>query len=134
METGQIDRFHVSRGAQGVSHLLFADDMLVFLNGKKNSIHSFMNLLHTYENASGQQVNVSKSGFVVSSKMAVTRKNLIQEWTGFQHMTLPLQYLGCPLFKVPFQRKKKMEYFQELISNTKKRIEGWKLDLMTIYP
>ena len=59
-----------------VSNLLFADDMLVFLNGKKRNLSKFTNFLSQYEEVSGQLVNHLKSGFITSSKNSLNMVNL----------------------------------------------------------
>jgi hypothetical protein len=54
----------VPRGCPQVTHLLFADDTLVFLNGEKRSILNFMDFIKLYERS--QLVNASKSCFCIT--------------------------------------------------------------------
>jgi hypothetical protein len=44
-----------------VSHLLFADDSLLFFKANRVSAHEVNDVLQIYCNASGQQVNLEKS-------------------------------------------------------------------------
>lgn len=67
MQEGQIGKFMVS--GSSLFLLTFADDMLLFLNGKKESLTSCMNLIHEYEKASGQQIHLKKSSFLISAKV-----------------------------------------------------------------
>lgn len=49
-----------SRQAPSISHLLFADDSYLFCTASDNEAMGMVDLLQTYEEASGQRVNVSK--------------------------------------------------------------------------
>ena len=44
-----------------VTHLLFADDNVVFLEGSQGNLQVLKEILQTYEDASGQKVNLQKS-------------------------------------------------------------------------
>jgi hypothetical protein len=50
----------VSFGAGGphVTHLLFADDSIMFLEASSESLLALRSILHDYEISSGQQVNL----------------------------------------------------------------------------
>lgn len=109
------------------SHLLFADDMLIFSNGRKSSISQLMSLLREYEMASGQLVNLYKSGFLCSHKLQICRKLLIHRWTGFIQTSPPIKYLGLPLFK----GRAKSSFFMELEAKIKKRLAGWQAKLLS---
>ncbi|CAL8168749.1 unnamed protein product [Prunus armeniaca] len=49
-----------------ISHLLFADDTLLFLKANAQNCHNMMNLLNGYCRASGQQINLGKSSVFFS--------------------------------------------------------------------
>ncbi|XP_020190758.2 uncharacterized protein [Aegilops tauschii subsp. strangulata] len=53
----------VSFGSTGphLTHLLFADDSIVFLEGNRGSFEALRDILRVYEEASGQKVNLQKS-------------------------------------------------------------------------
>ena len=44
-----------------VTHLLFADDSIVFLEGSRANMEALKGILASYEAASGQRVNLQKS-------------------------------------------------------------------------
>lgn len=77
-----------------LSHLLFADEMVIFLNGHKTDIEKTMDLLHAYEDASGQLIHPEKSSFEVGRKTPNALKVLLHEWTDFQDKSLHTLYLG----------------------------------------
>ena len=64
----------MAKGALTVSHELFADDCYLFCRAKETEVHSIVKDLQIFQNASGQQVNLSKS-LVFSALIEVP-------WTG----------------------------------------------------
>lgn len=49
---GRIKPFN-SCGGSNISHLLYADDLLIFLNGRKASIRRLLEVIQVYENMLG---------------------------------------------------------------------------------
>lgn len=58
---GKMMPYKLGRNTQSISHLFFADDMLIFSNGRIRSLKHLRVLLRKYEGASGQQINMEKS-------------------------------------------------------------------------
>lgn len=81
-------------GCPWVSHLLYADDTIIFTNGSLNSLSKFMSFLKVYENMSGQQINKNKSCFLASAKVPPIRIELIKRRTGFQSAAEVIKYLA----------------------------------------
>lgn len=52
--------FDTKKGLQ-VSHLAYADDLILFTKGSKDGLKKIMNLFRHYEAVSGQKVNLTKS-------------------------------------------------------------------------
>lgn len=48
-EVGQIGKFTHPVGVALISHLLYADDLLIFANGQKQSMKGLIDTLVTYE-------------------------------------------------------------------------------------
>jgi hypothetical protein len=78
-----------------VSHLLFADDTLVFCGANESQIRHVGALLVSFEAVTGLKVNVSKSALVlVGSRGEVDQ---LASVLGCGTGVLPLKYLGLPL-------------------------------------
>ncbi|XP_022851612.1 uncharacterized protein LOC111373332 [Olea europaea var. sylvestris] len=90
-------------GSALVSHLSFADDMIIFANGQKQSIRRILDYLEHYEGVSGQLIR------------------RLEILTGFRHQQQPFTYLGVPLFK----GTKRSFLYDDLIQKIRNRISGW---------
>ncbi|CAA6657145.1 unnamed protein product [Spirodela intermedia] len=108
---GFIRPYYSKRGCPIISHSLFADDAILFLNGCKRSIRGLMSIISRYERAAGQLVNASKSSFIV----------------GFSRGHLPFDYLGCLIFL----GRRRIHYFDALVGKLRKKLAGWKLQLLS---
>lgn len=62
--SGHLSHNKFSKGCPIVSHLLYADDCLVFANGSKVNLQKLMILLLEYASQSGQSINIEKKPFL----------------------------------------------------------------------
>ncbi|KAL9667365.1 hypothetical protein QQ045_001720 [Rhodiola kirilowii] len=95
---GHIFPYFVKVGALQVSHLLYADDMLVFTNGSKVSLTHLMELFNNFCAWPGQQLNDSKSSLFLDKSFSPQRRRAIFDVTGFAAGSFPTTYLGASLF------------------------------------
>lgn len=72
-DEGCIKSFYHPTGAPLISHLLYVDDLLVFVNGNKSSVKRLMDTLGTYEHWSGQVMSKEKSAFFPSKLINASR-------------------------------------------------------------
>lgn len=127
IQQGQIIPYQQGRNVLPISHLLYADDVLIFSNGSNRSITAPMELLHTYERSSGQLINVEKSGFYIWAK-AERRAVPISNITGIPRRNFPFTYLGVPMFI----GRPKIVYFEHMVEKVRKAIEGWKARVLSL--
>ncbi|KAA3472533.1 reverse transcriptase [Gossypium australe] len=111
----------VSRRGPEISHLLFADDCLLFGEATKERATFLKAMLRQYEHCSGQCVNFNKSTIFFSSNTAEGAKNKISEVLGVQCSTNIEKYLGLP----NVVGRKKKESFQNLKNKINQRICHW---------
>ena len=88
--------FHPKCKKVAITHLCFADDLLIFTKGNMESVIGVQNVLKAFYLFSRLQVNCTKCEVFSTG---VSRENLmaIQNSTGFKLGTLPVRYLGVPL-------------------------------------
>jgi hypothetical protein len=87
-------------GARGgkqvlISHLLFADDTLVFCGASRDQVQAIGNLLICFELVSGLKVNLAKSVVVLVGE--VSNVGDLAKDLGCEVGSLPIPYLGMPL-------------------------------------
>ena len=75
---GKIQGFHLSRASPPVSHLLFADDSLFFCKADCQQSSEIISISRQYGEASGQQINFSKSSVMFRSKIQPQMKSDIK--------------------------------------------------------
>ncbi|KAF8406683.1 hypothetical protein HHK36_008774 [Tetracentron sinense] len=96
-ESGKIKAFSHLLGVPLISHLLYADDLLIFLNGEKRSLRRLIEVLGCYERWSGQLINKEKSALFFSDHITQGRRVGLKRLTGFVEGKFPVVYLGVPL-------------------------------------
>ncbi|KAL0312577.1 UNVERIFIED_CONTAM: putative mitochondrial protein [Sesamum radiatum] len=102
---GRISGVAVARSAPKVSHLLFADDTLIFCQATKESLSCVRAVVDMYGKASGQQVNLQKSSIVFSRNTNTTTRDELAAILGVRIDTIHEKYLGLPY--VVGRRKKR---------------------------
>ncbi|GAA0156695.1 hypothetical protein LIER_14125 [Lithospermum erythrorhizon] len=104
-----------------VPTLAFANDVLVFTNGSKDSISKLMPFLDHYQLVSGQVVNKEKNSCILSEKTTPARASIVLKATEFRRGALPFTYLGIPIYK----GKRQVFLFDALIEKIRERLASW---------
>lgn len=116
-----ITPYSIGRHDHPISHLFYADDVLIFTNGSACSLNNFMSLIHAYELSSGQKVNRQKSNFYLGSR-AERRGGAIAQITRLEWRDFPLMYLGVPIF----YGHPRAVFYQHLVDKVIRALDGWK--------
>jgi hypothetical protein len=90
---GLLEGFKV--GNVTVSHLLFADDTLIFCKDSPNQLAYLRGIFLLFEAASGLKVNLAKSVLILVGN--VQQVDYLASILGCEVASLPLDYLGLPL-------------------------------------
>lgn len=92
---GKILDYKTHRGWIRISHLLYLDDQMLFLNGSKKYLKARMDTLRLYENISGQKVKHTKYAMYFAKYTFTSRKTIGLQTTGFHEGSFPYLYLGA---------------------------------------
>ncbi|GAU25843.1 hypothetical protein TSUD_31070 [Trifolium subterraneum] len=93
---GDLHGVRICRGAPEVSHLLFADDCFLFCRANVAEVNELMRILHTYETASCQEVNLLKSEVFISRNMSQAAQEDLSRILGVKLVLGTGIYLGLP--------------------------------------
>lgn len=111
----------VCRRAPTISHMLFADDSYVFCKASVNEANAMVSLLHSFEVASGQRVNLGKSSIFFSPNMSDSNKGDICGILRMNEADDRCRYLGLP----KFLGRNKSSLLGYLKSKVQNRVNGW---------
>lgn len=112
--------YHTSCASTKLTHLSFADDLLIFIDGSIDFVQQVLQVLKEFENRSGLAVSMQKTSFYASG-LTPSETDLIQASTGMALGSLPFRYLGVPLNS----RKLSLTNCEPLIHQIKTRFSSW---------
>ncbi|KAJ4906795.1 Uncharacterized protein Rs2_10453 [Raphanus sativus] len=107
-----------------LTHLSFADDLLIFIDGSLESVQRVLQILHEFEKRSGLAVSLQKSSFFASG-LPDQEISAIQVSTGMPCGSLPMRYLGVPLCT----KKLNLQNCESLLQQIKQRLSSWSGEL-----
>jgi hypothetical protein len=115
---GLLDGFR--DGNASFSHLLFADDTLIFCNASSSKLRYLRSLFLLFEAVSGLKVNLAKSSLIpVGNGVQVGR---LADILGCEVASLPVKYLGLPLGA----SYKSTRIWDGVIEKVENRLASWK--------
>lgn len=124
---GKTKPYVLGRNIETVTHLFYADDMLIFTNASKRSIEHLFQLIRRYELSSGQQLSLEKSSFYPSKRLNIIKTQQLSQWSGCVKKQLPFMYLGVPVYK----GRCLIIHFEHLIQKIKARLAGWQSQFLS---
>ncbi|XP_027174561.1 uncharacterized protein LOC113774198 [Coffea eugenioides] len=124
---GSVAHYAMPRGCVRVTHLAFADDIVIFARGDRRSVGNLIRFLMLYQTGAGQRINKQKSFFLMSRWCGAGQIRQIQHLTGFRHGSFPFPYLGCNFYA----GHRKKEFFHFLIEKFVAKLAGWQKKLLS---
>ena len=116
--------YYDTKGGKRITHLAYADDCIIFCKASKSSLQHLKGFLTHYESLSGQRINLNKSQAFPGKRAVVS---VINAAIGIPTATLPLTYLGAPIFR----GRKTVSVFNPLIDKIRRKLTGWNLQLIS---
>ena len=103
-----------------ISHLLFADDTLIFCGADRDQLLHLKGVLMCFEAVSGLHINLGKSEIVPVGTVHGIQD--LAQVIGGRITALPMKYLGLPLGA----RHKSKEIWNPILEKMERRLAGWK--------
>ncbi|PKI46740.1 hypothetical protein CRG98_032880 [Punica granatum] len=98
-EQGAIRGIQIYIGASKISHLMFANDLLILVRATTTNTNNVKNILDKFYSWSGQEVNLTKSGVYFSKNTPAASRRDIKDAMGMKKLKEDSRYLGNPSFK-----------------------------------
>uniref|UniRef100_A0A803Q8X4 Reverse transcriptase n=1 Tax=Cannabis sativa TaxID=3483 RepID=A0A803Q8X4_CANSA len=124
---GKIHELRFDNLEHKLSHLLFADDSLVFLNASIEESLALKKVLYSYSQLSGQSINLEKSDLCVGGKISTELAEALATNLGVSLVNTHTKYLGMPTFV----GKNKKEVFGKICDRVEAKLQGWKVGLFS---
>ncbi|KAM6543504.1 hypothetical protein CsatB_007951 [Cannabis sativa] len=126
-EEGLICGYSIGREGFSITHLMYADDLLIFAKAENGNVTAILDALDKYCYWSGQQINVRKSKVFFSKNCPLRCRDSIKNLLGFEEMNGGERFLGNPLL---FKGNRSKD-FDFIIDKTSSRFEGWRARLLS---
>ncbi|KAH9748716.1 reverse transcriptase domain-containing protein [Citrus sinensis] len=104
-----------------VSHLLFADDSLVFSRASTTDCKNLKKIFDCYAAASGQEFNYDKSSMLFSSSTSQNQREEIKSIFGLNVVSKHERYLGLP----SMVGRKKVSFFNDIKLRVVGKLSSW---------
>jgi hypothetical protein len=93
---GSLQELHICRRALGISHLLFADDTLLFMHISDEQTKAIKHVMSTYEKCADQLINPSNCSMMFGPLCTEERKETALRVLNMPCTTQEEKYLGLP--------------------------------------
>lgn len=113
-------KYHSNCKKIKLTHLSFADDLLIFTEGNIESVQCVLQVLKEFEARSGLAVSMQKTSFYASG-LSEDEINRIQASTGMACGNLPFRYLGVPMNS----QKLSLASCEPLLHQIKAQFSSW---------
>ena len=124
---GDIHGFSLCRRSPSLTHLLFADDSLLFFRSNVEECQKVLDVLQIYEMSSGQQINKAKTTVFFSKSTKEDQRDVIKNMLGVTEIRHYEKYLGLPSL-VGRNKKSSFNYIKERVW---RKLQGWEKKLLS---
>ena len=128
----RLSGISICRGSPSITHLLFADDSVIYCKASRQESKELQTILQKYEKETGQRINTEKSSIFFSQNTDEDTKKEVKEILGAMQDSQPKKYLGLYLGLPSLIGRSKKQVFIEIKERVGKKMSGWKEKLLFI--
>lgn len=122
---GNLKGVKISKDDPTLSHLLFADDLILFGSTIAHNAQTFLDYLDHYSLWLGQNIHPRKSSIQLSGNSSPSTINFVKEVLNFKIFSSKIKYLGLPL-NLDASNK---SHYKELLDKIQDKLVGGKSKL-----
>ncbi|XP_060972601.1 uncharacterized protein LOC133038457 [Cannabis sativa] len=126
-EKGLFHGIRIARNVPEISHLMFADDTIIFSRANLNEVEVLNSCIKKFEDWSGQKCSKQKSGVLISSNCSRSLRGSIEKILNIGAIRDDEKHLGNPFL---FSRSKRKD-FNFLKTKLHDKLEGWRLKTLS---
>lgn len=104
-----------------VTHLFYADALLVFTNGEGRTLKKSLKTLELYGSWFGQAINKAKSSLFISNKISLLRRRGLLRLAGFSKDRFSMTYLRAPIIL----RRMTCRKLEPLVDKIHNKVASW---------
>lgn len=119
-------RLHPMCSEPRLTHLLFADDLLVFSDGSRHSLSGITSVMKEFKKMSGLEMNPSKSEIFFGGFLDIEAQ-VLSDLFGIKRGTFPTKYLGLPLNPSRIS----MDTLQPFLEKITSKLHSWTVKLLS---
>lgn len=126
LDSGLWHPIQVSRGGPKITHIFFADDVMLFCRANTSQINLAMDTVNNFCEASGLKVSIHKSKGMYSLGLTKQRKSHLANISPIKFVSNLGSYLGFPLI----QGKASKKHYEFVVEKIQRRMTSWKGKLL----
>lgn len=126
VDRGELEGFKLAREAPTLTHLMFADDALLFTKANPREVYKMLHILNVYSINLGQRINIAKSGIIFGKFVEPRTRISMEHILHMQNWENPGKYLGLPAE----WGKSKVSGLSGIKERVLAKLEGWKESLL----
>ncbi|GKB63531.1 putative RNA-directed DNA polymerase, eukaryota, reverse transcriptase zinc-binding domain protein, partial [Tanacetum coccineum] len=127
VSSGLIHGAKVGNSDLYISHLFYANDVVIISEWNKQDMDNIIRILHVFYLASDLKINISKSHVYGLGVNSIDTGNMARD-TGCSPGNIPLSYLGLPIGS----NMNMIANWQHLIDRFRGKLSSWKANLLSI--
>lgn len=124
---GNWKPFKLARGGTGVSHVFFADDLMLFSEALEQQMSNIVQCITQFSRRSGLNINFSKSIVFCSPNTCPRIKRIIGEVASITVTDNMGKYLGIPIL----QKRVSKNTFGYILDKMNRKLSNWKSKSLT---